>query len=119
MNDKRTDVKCNFRGQVILVTKDVDKFIHTVLTEWKPNGLQVSIESFGGTYGELLHRDSKKFHISASKGPCRVICAQCEVEFDEQTIASLGPNSVMAAFGVPPVTKCLECGSSNIIIVSE
>jgi len=123
MNAKRTDVKCNFWGQVIPVTKDSDKFIRTVLMEMRPYGLQVSMEDFVAIYGELLQSASgtgrsNPFYVSASEGPCRVICAQCEVELDEQTIASLGSNSAMAAFGVPPVTKCRECGSANAIIVS-
>ena len=124
MNAKRADLKCNFRGQVIPVTKDSGKFIRSVLNEMRPYGLKISMEDFGAVYGDLLDElpsrtpSSNPFYISPSNGPCRVICAQCEVELDEPTIAALGSNSVMAAFGVPPVTKCREYGSTNAIIVS-
>jgi hypothetical protein len=123
MNAKQTDLESNFRGQVIPVTKDSGKFIRTVLNEMHPYGLQVSMEDFVAVYGELLQTASgtgrsNPFHVSAVEGPCRVICAQCEIELDEPTIAALGTNSAMAAFGFPPVTQCRECGSTNAVIVS-
>ena len=123
MNTERTDLECNFRGQVIQVTEDSGTFIRAILDDMRPYGLQVSIEDFVTVYGELLQRGSGRggsnpFNISPTEGPCRVICSQCEVEMDEQTIATLGSNSVMAAFGVPPVTQCRECGSTNLVIVS-
>jgi hypothetical protein len=123
MNTKQTGLECNFRGQVIPVTKDSNEFVRVVRDEMRPYGLQISMADFVEVYGELMHSSSRTgrsnpFHISAAEGPCRVICANCEVELDEPTIAALGTNSAMAAFGLPPVIKCPECGNPKAVIVS-
>jgi len=112
-----------FRGQEVPETKDTGKFVQQVLIGKRPYGLRIKMEGFVEVYGELLKSasgtgSSNPFYISPSSGPCRVICAKCEVELDEPTIAALGKNSTMAAFGMPPVTKCQECGSAYAVIVS-
>lgn len=101
-----------FRGESLPVMTKLNDF-----TRAGKSGLQIQIENYVEVYGELLTRDSRSYQVSPSKGPCYLICAKCEVEIDEQTMASLGSNSVMAAFGVKPVTECRECGSPEIIIV--
>lgn len=115
--------QCNFRGKVIPVTKNVEEFVRIVRDEKKAIGLLLGIKDFTHVYGRLLHSAggtglSHPLHISATTGPCYVICAQCEAELDEATIAMLGPDSVMAAFGVAPVNRCKACGSTNVLIVS-
>ncbi|MGB2963019.1 MAG: hypothetical protein WBB69_03445 [Anaerolineales bacterium] len=112
-----------FRGQEVPETKDTGKFVQQVLSGKRPSGLSIRMEGFVEVYGELLNSASgtgrsNPFYVGASSGPCWVICAQCEVEFDEPTIAALGKNSAMAAFGMLPVTKCQECGSAYAVIVS-
>jgi hypothetical protein len=112
-----------FRGQEVPVTKDSGKFVQQVLSGKRPYGLKIKMEDFVEIYGVLLNSasgtgGSNPFYVSASSGPCRVMCAQCEVELDEPTIAALGKNSAMAAFGMPPVTNCRECGSASAVIVS-
>ena len=114
--------QCNFRGKVVPVTKSVDEFTRIVLVEKKPIGLLVKINDWVHVYGQLLHSatgtgKSHPFHIR-SRGPCHVICAQCNVKLDGATLAMLGPDSVMSSFGVAPVKQCRACGSPNVIIVS-
>lgn len=112
-----------FRGKEVPETKDTGVFVQQVLSGKRPYGLRIKMEDYVEVYGKLLNSasgtgPSHPFYVSPSSGPCRVICAECEVEFDEPTIAALGKNSVMAAFGMPPVTKCRGCGSAYALIVS-
>jgi len=118
-----SNMKSNFRGQEVPVAKDSGEFVQSVLKGTRPYGLMILMEDFVKVYGELLHRAggqgrSNPFQVSASAGPCWVICSQCEVELDEPTIAALGKNSVMAAFGMSPVIKCRECGNPYAVIVA-
>ncbi len=111
--------QCNFADKVVPVTNNLDKFVRNARLE-NPIGLVVRIKDWALTYGELLHRGGSStpnlFTISPSAS-CHLICAQCNVEFDEATLAQLGPDSVMSAFGVAPVNRCHACGSTNVIIV--
>jgi hypothetical protein len=116
-------MKNSFRGQEVPVTKDLGEFVRLVLDGTRPYGLNIQMASFVEVYGELQHSAGGQgrpnpFHISPSSGPCWVICAKCEVELDESTIAALGKNSVMAAFGVPPVLECRKCGNVSAVIVA-
>jgi DNA-directed RNA polymerase subunit RPC12/RpoP len=105
-----------FRDASVLVTNELKDFVKSV-NLGTASGLQISISEFPEIYGELQSHGSSEFHISPANGPCYIICAECGVEFDEQTMASLGTNSVMAAFGAKPVIACKECGSKEMIIV--
>ena len=117
------NTKITFRGKEVPVTQETGTFVQSVSKGTRPYGLMIRMEDFVEVYGELLHSSSgtgrsNPFHVSASDGPCWVICSQCEVELDEPTIAALGKNSAMAAFGMPPVIKCRECGNPSAVIVT-
>ena len=118
------NMKSNFRGQEVPVTKDPSEFVQTVLKWTRPYGLMIRMEDFVEVYGKLQRAGggdpgrSNPLHISASAGPCWVICSGCEFELEEPTIAALGKNSAMAAFGMPPVTKCPKCGNPDAVIVA-
>lgn len=107
-------MKVDFRGSPVTVTTSVGDFLRG-----RSSGLMTRISNFPETYGEIQASDARSHHISPSSGPCYIICAGCQIEFDEATMASLGTNSVMAAFGMRPVTECPECGSRDMIIVKE
>jgi hypothetical protein len=111
--------QCNFAGQVVQVTNNLDEFVRNVRLA-KPIGLFVKIKDWMLTYGQLLHHGGSSppnpFQIGPSAS-CHLICAQCNVEFDSATIAMLGSDSLMSAFGVAPVKKCPSCSSPNVIIV--
>lgn len=107
-----------FRGEEVPVTKDLKEFVRSVSGRDRPVGLLIRMEDFVGAYGELLHNGKDTFKISSSNGPCYVICHGCEVELDERTVASLGKNSVMSQFGMPPVLKCPACGHPDAVIVA-
>jgi hypothetical protein len=114
--------QCSFDGRVIPVTESVDEFIRIVRVEKEPIGLLVRIKDWMLVYGQLLHstsgiHGSHLFEIREG-GPCRVICARCNAKMDAATLATLGPDSVMAAFGVAPVKQCRACGNPNVVIVS-
>lgn len=111
-----------FRGEAIPVTDSVDDFIRLALHKGKTCGLSVRMEEYVRVYGELLHSGGapgshNSLHVSASRGPCYVICEGCEMEMSEQLVAALGSNSLMAAFGLEPVVRCPECGHRNAVIV--
>jgi hypothetical protein len=117
-------LECRFRGEVVPVTRNVEDFIRIVGENKKPLGLHVRIRDFTETYGRLLHsgdpwgtRRSNPFEVNPAKGPCRLVCERCEMEFAEDFIAALGPDSLMASFGAPVYKRCPKCGSTSVVIV--
>jgi DNA-directed RNA polymerase subunit RPC12/RpoP len=135
---------CKFRNSPVPVTKNLEEFVHIARSEDRPIGLLVKVKRFADTYGELLaiglpsawppigqettevqqivqtvsSGKPSPFEIRPGSGPCHLICARCEVEFDAESIAVLGPGSPMAALGVSPLNQCQDCGSRDVVIVS-
>lgn len=77
--------KISVLGMDVPVIKDRGIFSRTVQRRHIPVGLLIAMDEFTDTYGGLLNSvpdpemgGFNPFHISARKGPCRLLCAGCK-----------------------------------------
>lgn len=104
------------QGREVSVGRKTSQFAEARLAG-APAGLLLPMKDFVLIQGELLSKWGKdSFHISADRGPCRLVCAGCDAVFSEEFVFSCGTNSAGAAFGLPSHTKCPDCGSGEAII---